>query len=129
MSTVPDPFGAQAAAVQSTPEEAQQQPPSDPWKAPTTTPAPVVVGGAEDKVTLTFKGGRGLRRPWVVVHASNLDEALHYVTEGGQKLADLFERVQRAADLVQGVASPAGLRAASAPASGPAGRGGRAASG
>lgn len=114
-AAVPDPFGAQAAQAAPAPEEAQQQtPPSDPWQS---APAPVapphtIVQGADGKVVLTFKGGGGFEAPWVVVHASNLDEALSYVTENGAKLLDLFNRVQTAATAFRGGAP---LAAPSAP--------------
>lgn len=48
----------------------------------------------EGKIVLTFKGGTGFDAPWIVVHATSLDDALDTVSDEG--LADLMGRVQRA---------------------------------
>lgn len=56
---------------------------------------PVLV--SEGKVVLTFKGGTGFDAPWIVVHATSLDDALDTVSaENGPKLMDLMTRTQNA---------------------------------
>lgn len=106
-ATAPAP--AQAPAPAPVPDEAQQQyappaPQDDPWSSPppeAAKPAPAprpIVEGADGKVVLTFKGGTGFDAPWIVVHATDLDDALSYVNQqNGLKFQDLMNRVQNAA--------------------------------
>lgn len=62
---------------------------------------------SEGKVVLTFKGGSGYDAPWIVVHATDLDEALSFVSaDNGPKLADLMTRVQKAGSEFAGQAPP-----------------------
>ncbi|ASR77151.1 ribonucleoside reductase class II [Mycobacterium phage MyraDee] len=105
--TMADPFASAPAAPAPAPvqDEAQQQPvqQSSPWDnpppeaaKPAPAPRPIVAGGGDGKVVLTFKGGTGFDAPWIVVHASDLDEAASYVGENAAKFMELMTRVQNA---------------------------------
>lgn len=82
-------------------DEAQAS--TDPWapdpepvkKAPAKKAAakPVEVQGPSDKIVVTLKGGAGFDAPWIVIHASNVAEAISTVRE----TADLMEITQKAA--------------------------------
>lgn len=88
-----DPFAAH--------EEAQQPEPAE-------TPKPKSVGTVSvdvkpnllpldnGSVTMTFKGGAGFEAPWIVIHATDLEDAHRQVSEEAALLASLMERVQKA---------------------------------
>lgn len=102
-----DPFGAAPAPAQPEPQyqpdEAQTETQGSPWDSPppeAAKPAPAprpVVAGSDGKVVLTFKGGSGFDAPWIVVHATDLDDALGYLdADNAPKFMDLMTRVQNA---------------------------------
>ena len=91
-----DPFNN--APTDETPgEEAQQHQTVSPWDGvpPSSSPAPapqVVSVGSEGKVVLTYKGGRDFDAPWVVIHATDLDDAMKQASQF-DKLKELFTNV------------------------------------
>ena len=93
--TRPDPFAS--APVQ---DEAQTAQPADQgsvWDSPPAEAPKAVVQNVvqkDGKVVLTFKGGSGFEAPWIVIHATDLEDALDQVSD--EALADLMGRVQRA---------------------------------
>lgn len=112
-----DPFADAPAdeAQTEAPEEVFAAPPTEapapaPAPAPAKKAAPKKAAGTvsvdvkpnllpldNGKVSLTFKGGTGFDAPWVVIHASDLGDALEQVSgDNGATLAKLMERVQRA---------------------------------
>jgi hypothetical protein len=120
---------AQAAPVEAPAEEAFSAPPAD---VPTVGAVkvdvkPNLVGlGSDGKVVLTFKGGTGFDAPWIVIHATSLDDAFEQVSgENAVLLAQLMERVQKAGEIFAGLSTgkPAAARpqrqAAPAPAQQP----------
>lgn len=62
----------------------------------------VTVGNAEGKITTTFKGGSGFEKPWVVVHAEDIQEQLSIIND--PEFAELLTRVQKASEYFQGQA-------------------------
>ncbi|WP_237072132.1 hypothetical protein [Mycobacterium avium] len=120
-----DPFAsppdeAQAEPVEDqTPEDAFSAPPAEEPPAPTPPPAkkaaakkapakavatakvdiqpnvlPIKVDG-DGKIVVTFKGGTGFDAPWIVIHATSVEDALNQVSgENATKLAKLMERTQ-----------------------------------
>lgn len=71
---------------------------------------------SEGKLTVTLKGGAGFDAPWIVIHATDVDDALDLFGDPG-KLANLMERVQSAGKFFTGLApsKPAGGGAAARP--------------
>ena len=60
---------------------------------------------AEDggKLTVTLKGGAGFDAPWIVIHATDVDDALDLFGDPAN-LATLMERVQSAGKFFTGLA-------------------------
>jgi len=108
--TITDPFAAPAEEAQAAPVAQTSSPWDHAPTAETKTAAPVVVPTSDGKVVLTFKGGTGFDAPWIVVHATDLDDALRYVTDDATKVIDLMTRVQQAGKHFSGLApaSPSG---------------------
>ena len=83
MAEYNDPF-ADAPADEA--QAAPAAPNSGPWEetapapapaaAPAAKPAPIVVGSEGGKVTVTLKGGTSFDKPWVVIHAEDIPDAL-----------------------------------------------------
>jgi hypothetical protein len=72
---------------------------------------------SEGKVTITFKGGLGFDAPWIVLHATGLDDATEQMNpENAAKLIDLMTRVQNAGKHFAGLYSPNTSTTPSAPA-------------
>lgn len=101
-----DPFAAAPEEAQQPEPTAQAQPPTmsakESGKQPGGATAYVDVKprfeSAEGKVVVTFKGGTGFDAPWIVIHATDVQDAYNQVTgEGAVLLAKLMERTQVAA--------------------------------
>ena len=115
--TVADPFAAAPefdeaqAAPEPVDETAFEEPPVEavsvkkaPTKKAAAKPAKKEDELSEGKVTLTFKGGSGFDAPWVVLHPTDLDDALEMVSgNNAATLAQVFERVQNAGQLFSGM--------------------------
>ncbi len=105
-ASAPEPDEAQAEETyyhdEPDPEEAPTPPKKTPAKkapakAAAKAPAAAVVNSSEGKVVLTFKGGGGYDAPWIVIHATDMDDALDQVSgENAAKLATVMERVSKA---------------------------------
>lgn len=103
----PDPF-APGQDNEPVGDEAQTEMPP-PWEVSDDTnvkntdteekKAKVVTVGAEGKITTTFKGGTGFEKPWVVVHAEDIEEQLGIIND--PKFAELLTRVQKASEYFQ----------------------------
>ncbi|OHT67808.1 hypothetical protein BKG67_23130 [Mycobacteroides chelonae] len=105
--TQPDPFAPSADEPQTAPPQAPATP-DDPWSAPpqgfatpeppAQAPAVKTVAPSEDgKVVLTFKGGTGYDAPWIVIHATSLEDAHDQVTgENANLLAKVMTQTQNA---------------------------------
>ncbi|OBJ40268.1 hypothetical protein A5630_25290 [Mycolicibacterium mucogenicum] len=110
-----DPFGDDNDEAQTevhdafdAPEPEEPEPAPAPKKAPAkkapakaaAKPATTTVvnnAGSDGKVVLTFKGGSGFDAPWIVIHATDMDDALDQVSgDNAGKLATVMERVQKA---------------------------------
>lgn len=65
--------------------------------------APAVTQDSEGKLVVTLKGGAGFDAPWLVYHATSVDDALALFADPG-KLANLMERVQKAGAFFTGLA-------------------------
>ncbi|AWY03580.1 hypothetical protein SEA_HOOKMOUNT_49 [Mycobacterium phage Hookmount] len=113
-----DPFANAPETTEAPEAEAQEEsvfdapPPEAPKKAPAKKAAAKkaepsvtnVIASDEGKVVLTFKGGTGFDAPWIVIHATDLDDALAQVTgENASTLGALFERVQNAGQHFSGL--------------------------
>lgn len=86
-----DPFNNAPADAPA--EEAQQAPANSVWdNEPKAATPPVVNVGGDGKVVLTYKGGRDFDAPWVVIHATDLDDALRQASQF-DKLKELFANV------------------------------------
>lgn len=85
---------------------------SEPPKKAAPKKAAAKPAGDEGKLVVTLKGGAGFDAPWLVYHATSLDDALDLFGDPG-KLANLMERVQSAGKFFTGLAPKS-----SAPASG-----------
>lgn len=106
----PDPF-APGQDNEPAGDEAQTEMPP-PWEVSDETDvkntdteekkAKVVTVGAEGKITTTFKGGSGFEKPWVVVHAEDINEQLSIINDPA--FAELLTRVQKASEYFQGQA-------------------------
>lgn len=59
-------------------------------------PKPVVAASDEGKVVLTFKGGRDFDAPWIVIHATSLEDAYEQLTVKGELLGKVMERTHSA---------------------------------
>lgn len=96
--TLQDPFSdAPAEEAQSAPEPA----------APVAVADRPVAVPSEGKVVVTLKGGSGYDAPWIVIHASSVDDAY---SQFDGKLAELMTKVQAAGAHFSGQApaKPAG---------------------
>lgn len=83
----------------SAPAEEAQQPEAATYSsggAITVDVKPNIVPPSEGKVVLTFKGGTGFEAPWIVIHATDLEDAHRQVSEEAALLASLMDRVQKA---------------------------------
>jgi hypothetical protein len=90
-TTFTDPF---APAVQA-PAVPEPRPASDPEIVPAGG-QPITINTTSDgKVVVTLKGGGGFDAPWIVIHASCLEDALAQLAD--DKLRELMDRVKRAA--------------------------------
>jgi hypothetical protein len=68
-----------------------------------------VVPGNEGKVVITLKGGAGFDDPWIVIHATDLDDAHSQVTgENAAVLAQVMDQAHRAATHFQKGKAPSG---------------------
>jgi hypothetical protein len=87
-----DPWATAPAAPA---EEAQQAPESTaPVSTATVAVKPVIVGGDEGKLTLTFKGAGGYGDRWIVAHVANPSEGLALLNDPEFKeLLDLSKRI------------------------------------
>ena len=72
-------------------------------KAPVKKPAAKSGTDSEGKLTVTLKGGAGFDAPWIVIHSTDVDDALDVFGDPG-KLANLMERVQSAGKFFAGLA-------------------------
>lgn len=91
------------------------------------TKANPLIVSPEGKVTVTLKGGTGFDSPWVVIHGSDVDNALDQLSEAN--LPALLEKAQKASEFFSGKkatpAAPAAPAAVSGrPAAASAGQGG-----
>jgi hypothetical protein len=60
---------------------------------------PAAAPPSEGKVVVTLKGGRDFDAPWIVIHASDLQDAHDQVThDNAVLLSKLMEQVQKAAN-------------------------------
>lgn len=73
-----------------------------PFSEPKATPKAVLTSDAEGKLVVTLKGGAGFDAPWLVYHATSVDDALGLFTDPG-KLANLMEKVQSASKFFVGL--------------------------
>lgn len=92
--TVTDPFADEAqgeTVLDAPPVEAPKKRPAAKAAAPTD----------EGKVVVTLKGGSGFDAPWIVIHATSVDDA--YEQFDG-KLAELMTKVQAAGKHFAGLA-------------------------
>lgn len=84
-------------------------------KAAAKKAAPKAPTGDEGKLVVTLKGGAGFDAPWLVYHATSLDDALDLFGDPG-KLANLMERVQSAGKFFVGLAPAKAAPSGGAPA-------------
>jgi hypothetical protein len=61
---------------------------------------PLVVKADEGKVTVTLKGGLGFDAPWVVIHSSDVADALNQLSDA--QLPALLEKAQKASEFFAG---------------------------
>lgn len=84
----------------------------DPFSVIETGPAVegkvVVAESSDGKVVLTFKGGRDFDAPWIVIHATSLEDAYEQVTTKGELLGKLMDRVTNAGKHFSGNGGSAG---------------------
>jgi len=99
----PEPEAPAETVFDTPPAEAPPAPAAPAKKAPAkkaaakAAPAPVQVG-SDGKVVLTLKGGTGFDAPWIVIHATDLQDAHEQISgENGALLAQIMERTQIAA--------------------------------
>lgn len=60
---------------------------------------------SSDKIVVTLKGGTGYDAPWIVIHASDLQEAHnHFAGDNSKLMHDLMARVQNASKQFAGSA-------------------------
>jgi hypothetical protein len=91
---------------------------------PKKPPTKKAVAPGEGKLTLTLKGGAGFDSPWIVIHATDVDDALDQVSgDNAAKLAKLMDATRKAANHFGGSApakpAPAPQAATEAPAGTP----------
>lgn len=120
-----DPFASAPADEAQVSEATFNPPPAPPEPAPaqdkkapakkasvTVDVKPSILPAGEGKVVLTFKGGTGFDAPWIVVHATDLQDAYDQVSgDSAKTLAALMERTQQAGAHFAGL-SPAGSKGA-----------------
>ncbi|AIG78426.1 Hypothetical protein AJAP_27910 [Amycolatopsis japonica] len=107
MSNYVDPFADDETQNAPAPETT-----AGPWeesKAEKPATPPVVVGG-DGKVVVTLKGGKEYDKPWVVIHASDIDDALGQLRH--EKIKDLLKVTQSAANFFTGGSGGAGASGA-----------------
>ena len=59
---------------------------------------------SEGKLVVTMKGGAGFDAPWLVYHATSVDDALGVFQNDSAKLVTLMEKVQSASKFFGGLA-------------------------
>ena len=90
--------------------------PAAPKKAAAKKPAVKAEPDGDGKLTVTLKGGAGFDAPWIVVHASSVDDALDLFQGDAAKLASLMDRVQSAGKHFTGLAPAKPASSGGAPA-------------
>ena len=129
MSEALDPFAsapaddeAQAPTLTVVDDTPFAEPPAEAAKkAPAKKVAPKITTTKENqlsegKITVTLKGGPGFDSPWIVIHATDAEDALGVFNEGASTLAALMEKVQNAGRFFTGLAPAKAAGGAGAPA-------------
>lgn len=106
-----------------------EEPAAAPKKAAAKKAAAKPAPSGDGKVVLTLKGGAGFDAPWIVIHATDLEDAYDQVSgENASLLAKVMESTRKAANHFAGsapvkenrAAAPAPQQATEAPAGTPA---------
>lgn len=102
--TIADPFESAPTyeEAQATPESVEPTFEAPPVEEPKKTVGTVMVDVKpnllpldEGKVVLTFKGGTGFDAPWIVIHATSLEDAEEQLSgDNAARLARIMERAQ-----------------------------------
>jgi hypothetical protein len=71
---------------------------------------------SEGKLTVTLKGGPGFDAPWIVIHATDAEDALDVFNQDATTLAALMEKVQNAGKFFTGLAPAKAVGGGGAPA-------------
>lgn len=99
----PEPFTEEAPAKKATAKKVTVKPAADPT--------------GKEGVTITLKGGAGFDAPWIVIHATDVQDAHDTVSgENATLLAKLMERVRHAASHFTSLGGPVTTPGGGAPA-------------
>lgn len=95
-----------------TPADEPQAEQVSPWDDSTTDnkkERKTVTVGSEGKVVLTFKGGSGFEAPWVVVHATDVDDALETISgDNAEKFKRLVDETAKVGKYFSGTGTGGG---------------------
>lgn len=110
--TLADPWADETATTtqeENVADNVFDEPPAEaPKKAAVKKVAKPTVESNREGVTITLKGGAGFDAPWIVIHATSLDDAYEQVSgDNAGLLAKLMDRTANAASYFSGLKKPA----------------------